>query len=590
MLGRTLRLLTILILVFFGTASGAFARSAVSALASTWHFTDVKLSNDTPSLGDVESVRFTVVDASGAPVYGLDVQATLNLPQDTASISQTGPILSTVGRPLNTPGRYEVSMALNQPGQWVIRIEAQNILGNAKLSQVVSVDPKPDGSVPDIRNPVFLRADSWGTVYRLDPSTGSVASFTGGDVVHAGDRWWMTDSQLVPLETPNPLYGGRWQLTVSLKDGITGQSISTVDLGAIRASVFIGSTDQPAVATAMTLSPDGSRIYIYWARQLGQGWLAWVAIADPNTGEVLQQRMIQGSISADSTWARVDTTPDGKQIIVSEQVVRSTSITGYRLTTLDAQTLATIDEYRRSVAPDDPLTHCLIPYRGPTGPVADEGALRYSLCSPSPSSQDVALVTWNPLTGTVTHDVDLKSIAASSPLYVDGVSDPDGRHFYAVNTSAQQIAEIDMATGKISRQTDYSVSAPQSPDQSPIDRFKKWLLGQVAPSAMAGVLIHPGVTIAPDGSSLYLVAPTVSGGDSAGNGIWILDTTSLRVTKHILNGETVAGVVVTPDGQLAVIRKGSDGQTDEISVVRPDGQAIMSLALPDGSASVNGYH
>ena len=68
-------------------------------------------------------------------------------------------------------------MALNQPGQWVIRIDARNSLGDAQLSQVVSVDPKPDGNVPDIRNPVFLQADSWGTVYRIDPSTGSVASF-----------------------------------------------------------------------------------------------------------------------------------------------------------------------------------------------------------------------------------------------------------------------------------------------------------------------------------------------------------------------------------------------------------------------------
>lgn len=590
MLGRALRLLSIMAIVLGGTAAGTLGRAAATSLPATWHFADVVLSNSAPSLGDVESVRFTVLDASGAPVSGLDVQATLNAPPDSGTTTVTAPILSTVGRSLDVPGQYEVSLALNQPGQWVIRIEAKSSLGNARLSQVVSVDPKPDGTLPEIRNPVFLQADSWGTVYRLDPTTGSVASFAGGDVVHAGNRWWMTDSRLVPLETPSPLYGGRWQLTVSVKDGITGEPISTISLGTIRASVSIGSTDQPAVATAITLSPDGTRAYLYWARQLGQGWLAWVATADPSTGAVLQQRMLPGSISADSTWARLDVTPGGQQIIVSEQIVRSTSITGYRLTTLDAQSLATVDQFRRSVAPDDPLTHCLIPYRGPTGPVLGEGSLRYSLCSPSPSSQNVALVTWNPLTGSVTHEVDLSSIASSTPLYVDGVSSPDGRLFYAVNTSAQQIAEIDMTAGKITRQSDFSMSNQQSPDQSPINRFMKWLLGAVAPNAMAGVLIRPGVTIAPDGSSLYLVAPTTSSSDSTGNGIWVLNTTSLRVTNHILSDETVAGVVVAPDGQLAVVRKGSDGHMDEISVVRPNGQAVMSLALPDGAAAVNGSH
>ena len=589
MLGRALRLLIILILVLCGTASGAIAQAAASGLPVTWHFSDVSLSNNSPALGDVESVRFTIVDASGSPVVGLDVKATLNQPADTGSDSGTSPILSTIGRSLDAAGQYEVSMALNQPGQWLIRIDAGNSLGDTQLTQVVSVDPTPDGSVPEIRNPVFLQADSWGTVYRLDPSTGSVASFNGSDVAHAGDRWWMTDSQLVPLETANPLYGGRWELTVSVKDGVTGEPISTVDLGAIRASVFIGSTDQPAVATAIALSPDGTRLYVYWARQLGQGWLAWMAMADPVTGEVLQQRMLQGSITADSTWARVDVTPDGGQIILAEQIVRSTSITGYRLTTLDADSLATIEQFRRSTAPNDPLTHCLIPYRGPTGPVEGEDDLRYSLCSPSPNSQDVALVTWNPLTGEATHEVDLSSIEGSTPFYVDGVSAPDGRHFYAVNAEARQVAEIDMTTGKIARQAGFAVSDQQSPDQSPIDRFKKWLLGEVSSNALAGVLIEPGVTIAPDGSSLYLVAPSASSGDSTGNGIWILDTASLHITNHILSNEMVAGVVVTPDGQLAVVRKGTDGQTDEISVVQPDGKAIMSLALPDGS-SVSGTH
>lgn len=590
MLGRALRLLTASIVILCGTASGAVARAAASSLPSAWHFSDVKLSNDAPSLGDVESVRFTVVDSSGTPVPGLDVQATLNPPDDATTNQPGEPILSTVGLPLDAPGQYQVSLALNQPGQWTISIDARSAQGDAQLSQVISVDPKPDGTAPEISNPVFLQADSWGTVYRLDPTTGSVASLSGGDVVHAGDRWWMTDSQLVPLETPSPLYGGRWQLTVSLKDGVTGEPISTIDLGDIRASVFIGSTDQPAVATAMAMAPDGSTVYIYWARQLGSGWLAWIAAADPTTGEVKQQRMLRGSIIADSTWARLDVTPDGSQIVVSEQVVHSTSITGYRLSTLDARTLDTLDDYRRTVAPDDPLTNCLIPYRGPTGPVLGDETLRYSLCVPKPGSQQVALVTWNPLTGDVTHQVDLSAISATNPLLVDGVSSPDGRHFYAVNANAQQIAEIDMTSGKIERQSDFAVTNQPSPNQSPLDRFKRWLLGQVSSKALAGVLIRPGVSIAPDGSSLYLVAPQASSGDSGGNGIWILDTTSLRVTNHILSGETVAGVVVTPDGKLAVVHLGSDGQTDEISVVRPDGQAIMSLALPDSTASLNGSH
>ena len=590
MLGKTLRLLTILFLVAGSTVFGAVAQAASGAVSAVWHFSDVELSSDSPALGDVESVRFTVVDASGATVSGLDVEATLNQPRDAGTAGPMVPILSTIGRELESPGQYEVSLALNQPGKWAIDITARNSLGNAQLTRVISVDSQPDGKIPDISDPVFLPADVWGTVYRLDPTTGSVASLSGGAVVHAGRRWWMTDTELVPLVSPDPLYGGRWELTVSLSDGLTGQPISTVDLGAIRASVFIGSTDQPAIATAVALAPDGATVYIYWARQLGQGWLASIASADPATGRVIQQRILQGAITADSTWAHLDVAPDGRQIIVSEQVVQSTTITGYRLTTLDAGSLATVDEYRRPDAPNDPLTQCLIPYRGPTGPVLGGGALRYSLCSPTDNSQDIALVTWSPVKGEVTHLTDLSSLSGANPLYVAGVASPDGRYFYAVNTVSQQIAEVDLSTGAIIKQTAFSAVDQQNPAPSPIDRFKHWLLGAIAPPARAGILIQPGVNIAPDGTSLYLVTPTSSSGHSAGDGIWVLDTATLHVTGHILSGQTIAGMVVTNDGQLAVVHMGLDGQANEISVVKPNGQSVVSLALPDDSTSVSGSH
>jgi hypothetical protein len=500
------------------------------------------------------------------------------------------PILSTIGHELSTAGHYEVSLALNQPGKWAIEITARDSTGSAQLTRVISVNAQPDGSSPSIDDPVFLPAEAWGTVYRLDPTTGSVASLAGGDVVHAGGRWWMTDTQLVPLVTPDPLYGGRWQFTVSLSDGVTGQTVSTIDLGAIRASVFIGSTDQPAIATALAIAPDGKTVYIYWARQLGQGWLAWVARADPLSGKLLQQRMLQGAIAADSTWAQLDVTPDGTQLIVSEQVVQSTTIAGYRLTTLDAASLDTVEEFRRTNAPDDPLTQCLIPYRGETGPVLDNGALRYSLCSPTDNSQDVALVTWNPLSGSVSHLTDLSSLAGANPLYVDGVASPDGHSFYAVNTVAQQIAEVNLSNGAIVKQTVFSTADQQSANPSPLDRLKHWLLGEIAPAAQAGILIQPGVNIAPDGGSLYLVSPTSTSGHAAGDGIWVLDTTSLRVTSHILSGQTIAGMVVTADGQLAVVHLGQDGKADEISIVDPDGRPVVSLAIPDDVASASGSH
>src|SRR6185312_9300983 len=156
MLGSALRLLTILLLVLASTVFGAVARAAATTTPATWHFADVELSNDNPALGDVESVHFAVVDSSGATVPGLDVEATLNQPRQEDTAGPMVPILSTIGHELETPGHYEVSLALNQPGQWAINIGARGNQGSAQLSRNISVNAQPDGSSPDIHDPVFL--------------------------------------------------------------------------------------------------------------------------------------------------------------------------------------------------------------------------------------------------------------------------------------------------------------------------------------------------------------------------------------------------------------------------------------------------
>ena len=63
--------------------------------------------------------------------------------------------------------------------------------------------------------------------------------------------------------------------------------------------------------------------------------------------------------------------------------------------------------------------------------------------------------------------------------------------------------EIDLLDGSLLRTASLAADPGERP--STFDRFFDWIFGWVAPHAAAGVLIEPGVTIAPDGRALYLV-------------------------------------------------------------------------------------
>ena len=337
-----------------------------------------------------------------------------------------------------------------------------------------------------------------------------------------------------------------------MTDAATGAHASTVDIGELRASVYVGRVDQPAIATAVTISPDGAVGYVFYARQLGQGWIAWVAAADLATGAILEQRMLPGAIAADGVWAQIDTTPDGSRLTVAQQVVRSGAVSGYRLTTFDAGTLDSLADVRRTTTSTDPLTTCVPSMMGPQGWVAGTDT-RYSLCVPGDGAGVPAVLLWNPLTASVVQRTDLTELAGTAAAFLTGVVSPDGSTLYAVNTASLIVAEVDLATGAVLRQARLEGLAPAAVP-SGWERFVDWVMGAVAPGALAGVTIAPGVAIAPDGSRLYITIPRDAGNAVADRGgVWLVDTASLRVAGHVLSGQAVPGVRGGPGGGRALL-------------------------------------
>ena len=217
---NTLRALAVAVLLLVVAAPAASASEPTSGTpeATGWRFAGLTVEPVNPAVGDIATVRFSVVDDEGAPLTGLRPVATLR-PALTTSGAQSDPVLLAAGRPLDDPGWYHVALALNQAGRWWIDVEVTDDTGRtATTSHFIAVAPTLGTPPATTDAPLFLPGDSWGAYYRLDPDTGSLATLSGEDLLHAGDHWWLATTRLTPRGPVTPEYGGTWQLTVELSE------------------------------------------------------------------------------------------------------------------------------------------------------------------------------------------------------------------------------------------------------------------------------------------------------------------------------------------------------------------------------------
>ncbi len=575
------RLIRALVLILVATSITAPAALADSETPvgndGALRFVDVQITPDDPTAGSVAIVRFGIEDEDGEPVSGLRASGLLRAPSTMEDDAPPPPTLTTIGRELSDPGRYEVAVALNQPGRWWIEVRVDNEAGQiSRYDHFTTVDAVDEPVPATTSEPIFLRGDEWDLFYRIDPDTGSVAELEGSDVFQVGNRWLITDFHLQERGSISPAYGGTWRLHVELRDAISGNSLTTINLGDVRANVHRGSQQDPAIATAITIAPDGSAAYVYWARQLGEGWVSHLVEADPLTGQVRNERILNGAISSNGFWAEIYLRDNGA-LLVAEQVVELASVSGYRLSLIDRGSLDIVSQFRHTDARENPLTHCMLAYPGPVGDISGEDGLRYSFCSPPDHDGERALLIWNPVTGEPESTVNLASIVNTDAAYADGVASPDKTRFYAVNTRTLRVVEIDLATGEILRER--SLLPDDDDDPSTLDRLFDWVFGASTHSARAAGAVEPGVAISPDGDTLFVIANP----ENREPGIMVIDLEHLEIINSLKTGESVDGLTSTADGRIVVIQRESNGGGDAITVLDREGSIWVSFTLPGRS-------
>jgi hypothetical protein len=517
---------------------------------------------ETVATGDVATVEVVVVDRTGAPRSGLALHASV---WPTTSPAATAPEAIAEVRTVTEqePGRYQLSLPLNEAGTWRILVRASDGIETTQAEADVFVAPRL-ASPPATTDAVLLRGNSWVSVLRFDPDTGSVVRLLGETVVRAAERTYVVRRSASPVGSISRLYGGAWGVSLAWTDALTGEE-QRFDFDPVRASLQPGSTSTPALSLAVVGFTTQPRLLVYRAARLGESWRADLFLLDLESGTLVAQRSLPGALQGTQVVPRLEVAAS-QRIVVLERALSLDGSGEVRLSLLAFDTLEP-EVTRRwlvaSVASGD--VDCLANPDADGGVLGDQSVRWFAWC------HDVTgpwLGLWDLATGALVARVN------ADPATTVALPAPQGELLYLVDVQRRRIAAIDAETG-------VPYEGGSSPDVARSERsWWQRVAERLVSPVRAAETVALRAALSPDGRHLYVVYP-LSG--DLGDGLWVYDTATLQPVTHLLPGWLVRGVVVSAQETVVAVAQRPRG--DQLIVLAGETPRLL-VTLPERVSEV----
>ena len=363
------------------------------------------------------------------------------------------------------------------------------------------------------------------------------------------------------------------------------------------AGEFIGRTDPAAgvstsdqgssAAIDGSVSPDGRYLYLGWAVRQPPAWRIGVDVVDLSDGSVVEAVRLPDVPSSQSggivyAWApHVLVAPDARHAVIRGTTVEnaqgtdgwwSAPLVGGRLgaPAPPATGTGTLDQCREATVVE--------------GFAAS--STYYALCGTNGAPVVLRRVD---LAGRPAGDTALPGLVGGQLPGETAVA-VDRAHgtLYAWGPFTGTLVRVDLPTGRVSR----NVTVPQP---TAVSGGPPGLLGTLgaglgrwlAPGAAAKVYLQPAIALSADGSRIYAlgVNGTSALDASAGSsGVWVFDTSTMRVAGHWAPTADFASIAVSPDGR-SVYAAGMSG-VDASGSQRPLQASVTVYDASDGSVRV----
>jgi hypothetical protein len=304
---------------------------------------------------------------------------------------------------------------------------------------------------------------------------------------------------------------------------------------------------QPDLADARaTADPDHGVIFVGWSRFDGpRGWTAGVDVVS------IASELVVGQIELPLTepsldvprYARsaptVTVSPSGKTVLVTDAYYSTDGVIG--MTGAQTWTGAFDGSTITGLREGGGTTGCDV---ASSGRIDDTSS--YVLC-------------WGPISGVSLFRFD----ASGHPIGVDPTKPADvdlgldglsqvarsGDHLYLWQPVAHTLIQFDLRTGEHRTATAATAAMPETDPLAGLGRaIGRWL----APSALAKILLEPGIVVSPDGKTVYALGiRSLAGEDNGGSlGVFAFDTESMQQTAHWQPTADFLSLAISADGRF----------------------------------------
>jgi hypothetical protein len=440
-----------------------------------------------------------------------------------------------------------------------------------------------NGELPSVTQ-VMVRAEGH---YRVaDLATGTLAEGTLGP--------YSGPTALVPREDGGWLcICGSWR-AYGL-NGATALSLTLVPLDAsgtagarteVRQVEGTADPNQPAdlqfqlVDASVSVAPDGGTAFFAWtARNGGAGWTAGIDVIDVASGTVASNKDLRvgepagaegGPISRGAPSVKVS--PAGDRILLAgfwfvEDPNDPTPPAGTDRWTapLAGQTIGEVTSLETTAAAD-----C-----GEFDSGLIDSDRYYLICAAQFGELTVRRIG---LDGSAIGDTE---VARTEGEFSGGsLVARSGDGLYIWDPVAAVMSRVDLGSGQLT-----ASRAPTAEGSGPLDavaalgrRFGDW----IAPSALAKLLLEPGMVISPDGSRLYALGVGSPGPSGRGStGVYAFDAASLDLVGHWQPTADFTSVAVSADGQF--VYAAAMGGVDAGGASSRSGASVTVFDTSDGS-------
>ena len=377
--------------------------------------------------------------------------------------------------------------------------------------------------------------------------------------------------------------GEQWHTRLYVVDVTTGKVSQPAEISTSEGTYV------PAVQTV--LSSDERRLFVLqnFQRQAPAAkddpavWFTRITVLNAG-GSVKRVVEVPGDVKAHGYWLNVMPAPDGKRLYLLQEIVRGSERDGYRFVTfdLDQQAIAFTRLVERS---SNGELGC-----GTWGlQFTADGRYLYGYCGPDHPIRPAGFVQYlDTQAGMFDPKVVLESKAGPGQASVYGIShvlpSPDGKLLYIASWRSREVFVFDVTRRNVVRQAILKDTRPASanPLSALFAAMANWFVG----TAHAKFYAQPAVLLSPDGQRLYVV--DVKDFDK-GDGLWAVETATLKVLGHWLAGKDIYGIQLSADGRELFAASPSDASVQVLDALTGEPRRVLkseqTLVKPLGFAA-----